>query len=96
MTISNVVNCKGRVSAETRERVRKAIEALGYRPNAAARGLAGGKPIKVGISTTTWIPSSSRRHWQVRQLPLQRMMSNCCFVPSRAIYPKRSSCVPRA
>lgn len=42
MTVSNVVNGReGKVSAATVERVRQAITALGYVPNAQARALAG-------------------------------------------------------
>ncbi|MBN1259111.1 MAG: LacI family DNA-binding transcriptional regulator, partial [Anaerolineae bacterium] len=40
MTVSRVVNKKGDVRAETRERVLAAIERLGYRPSGIARGLA--------------------------------------------------------
>lgn len=36
-TVSRVINDKSHVSAETRERVVKAIEALGFRPNRAAQ-----------------------------------------------------------
>jgi DNA-binding LacI/PurR family transcriptional regulator len=45
-TVSNVVNGSGRVGDETRARVLSSIEALGYRPNAVARSLRGGR---VGI-----------------------------------------------
>ena len=42
MTVSNVVNGREhKVSPATRERVRGAIETLGYVPNAQARALAG-------------------------------------------------------
>ena len=42
MTVSNVVNGREhKVSPATRERVRGAIETLGYVPNAQARTLAG-------------------------------------------------------
>lgn len=40
MTVSRVVNDKGDVSAETRQRVLAAIDRLGYRPSGIARGLA--------------------------------------------------------
>jgi len=39
MTVSRVVNDRPGVGAETRQRVRRAIESLGYRPNIVARGL---------------------------------------------------------
>lgn len=41
MTVSRVVNNEARVLPATREKVLKAIEQLGYVPNAAARSLAG-------------------------------------------------------
>lgn len=40
-TVSNVLNAPGRVTPETAERVRQAIEELGYRPNRVARSLRG-------------------------------------------------------
>lgn len=40
MTVSRVVNGKGEVSAETRQRVLAVVERLGYRPSGIARGLA--------------------------------------------------------
>lgn len=40
MTVSRVVNGNGYVKEETRARVRKAIDDLGYRPNMVAKGLA--------------------------------------------------------
>jgi DNA-binding LacI/PurR family transcriptional regulator len=42
-TVSNVVRGTGRASASTRARVLRAVEELGYRPNAAARGLRTGR-----------------------------------------------------
>jgi len=42
-TVSHALNGKGRISEETRERVREVAERLGYRPSAMARGLAGGR-----------------------------------------------------
>ena len=41
MTVSRVFNEPERVSARTRERIERAIEKLGYTPNALARGLKG-------------------------------------------------------
>ncbi|HEU5157704.1 MAG TPA: LacI family DNA-binding transcriptional regulator [Streptosporangiaceae bacterium] len=40
-TVSNVLNAPGRVAPATTERVRRAIDELGYRPNRAARNLRG-------------------------------------------------------
>lgn len=42
-TVSNVVNGFHYVAPETRQRVQRAIDALGYRPNAAARSLRTGR-----------------------------------------------------
>ncbi len=49
MTVSRVVNGNGRVSDETRERVRRAIEELGYQPNQLARSLTQGRTRTIGI-----------------------------------------------
>jgi DNA-binding LacI/PurR family transcriptional regulator len=50
-TVSRVLNDKGEISAETRERVLSAIEALGYRPNAAARSMVMGRTSTLGCIT---------------------------------------------
>ncbi|GAA4604555.1 DNA-binding LacI/PurR family transcriptional regulator [Actinoplanes octamycinicus] len=42
-TVSNVVSGFALVAPETRERVQRALDELGYRPNAAARHLRGGR-----------------------------------------------------
>ena len=42
-TVSHALNDKGRLPEETRERVRSVAAALGYRPSAPARSLAGGR-----------------------------------------------------
>lgn len=51
MTVSRVVNGRdaGAVSSETRERVLKVADKLGYRPNVGARGLVLGKTFLAGI-----------------------------------------------
>ena len=43
MTVSRVVNAKDNISPETRARVQKAIDKLGYRPNKIARMLVGSR-----------------------------------------------------
>lgn len=48
-TVSHVVNGTRFVSAETRQKVLDAIEALNYRPNAVARGLATNSTRKIGL-----------------------------------------------
>ncbi len=49
-TVSNVVNGTGSVTAPTRERVEEAIQALGYRPNLAARHLRRGSSGLVAVA----------------------------------------------
>jgi DNA-binding LacI/PurR family transcriptional regulator len=49
-TVSNVVNGSARVSAQTRQRVQKAIDELGYRPNLAARSLRAGRTGIIGLA----------------------------------------------
>jgi DNA-binding LacI/PurR family transcriptional regulator len=48
-TVSNVVNDFPLVAPQTRDRVRKAIDELGYRPNAAARSLRAGRSGLIGL-----------------------------------------------
>lgn len=48
-TVSRALNNAGRISAETRERVLKVVEELGYRPNNAARTLVNRRSGLVGI-----------------------------------------------
>ena len=49
-TVSNVVHDYKHVSAKTRERVQRAIEELGYRPNMMGRRLATGKTGLIALS----------------------------------------------
>jgi DNA-binding LacI/PurR family transcriptional regulator len=48
-TVSHSLNGKGRLPERTRQHVREVAERLGYRPNAAARSLAGGKTGLLGL-----------------------------------------------
>ncbi|MDE2497854.1 MAG: LacI family DNA-binding transcriptional regulator [Xanthomonadaceae bacterium] len=48
-TVSRVVNGERSVRPQTRERVLRAIEQLGYRPNLLARGLSGAHAYTVGL-----------------------------------------------
>ncbi|MFJ8686684.1 LacI family DNA-binding transcriptional regulator [Micromonospora wenchangensis] len=57
-TVSNVLSCSGRVSEATRERVRAAMEELGYVPNRAARQLRGGRTGVIGVYVPG-VPSTS-------------------------------------
>lgn len=51
-TVSRVINGKGEVTEETRQRVLDAIRELGYRPNILARSLAAGRTRTLGVVTT--------------------------------------------
>ena len=57
MTVSRVINNEASVSIETRQSVLKAIEQLNYRPNRAARSLAGGEQMRLALLFDN--PSSS-------------------------------------
>ena len=62
MTVSRVLNGHPSVRPATRERVRAAIETLGYRPNPAARTLAGRRSGIIGVvalESTLFGPSST-------------------------------------
>ena len=48
-TVSNVLNHRERVAAETIDRVERAISMLGYVPNGAARSLAAGRTRSIGL-----------------------------------------------
>ncbi|MFV3131568.1 LacI family DNA-binding transcriptional regulator [Niveispirillum sp. KHB5.9] len=48
-TVSRVLNRSTKVNALTQERVEAAIEALGFRPSARARGLATGRSFLIGM-----------------------------------------------
>jgi LacI family transcriptional regulator len=48
-TVSRVVNHQGEIRAETRERVQRAIEQLGYRPNILARSLIHQRTNTLGV-----------------------------------------------
>jgi LacI family transcriptional regulator len=49
MTVSRVINKKGDVANETRQRVQAVIEALGYRPSGIARSLATQRTATIGL-----------------------------------------------
>jgi DNA-binding LacI/PurR family transcriptional regulator len=47
-TVSRVINDKGEIRSQTRQRVLAAIDELGYRPNAAARSIVVGRTCTLG------------------------------------------------
>lgn len=54
-TVSHALNGKGRLSDQTRERVKEVAHRLGYRPNVVARNLAGGRSGLIGLSVAQMI-----------------------------------------
>lgn len=50
-TVSRVMNSRGHVRVSTAQRVRQAMEELGYRPSASAQSLAGRRSTTVGVIT---------------------------------------------
>jgi DNA-binding LacI/PurR family transcriptional regulator len=61
-TVSRVVNDSELVRPETRERVRRAMQELGYRPNSVARALVTGRSWTLGVvsfDTTLYGPAST-------------------------------------
>lgn len=51
MTVSRVLNAKDGVRGDTRDRVLRAVTALNYRPNHAARTLSSGRSRAIGVIT---------------------------------------------
>jgi LacI family transcriptional regulator len=51
-TASKALNGTGQLKAETRERVRRAAEQLGFTPDSIGRGLSSGRSYTVGLITT--------------------------------------------
>lgn len=48
-TVSRVINRSSKVGQATREKVQRVIDEMSYRPNAQARGLAGGRSYLLGL-----------------------------------------------
>ncbi|OCL26037.1 hypothetical protein U472_08440 [Orenia metallireducens] len=53
-TVSYVINNKGNVTDETKEKVLKAVKKLGYQPNLSARNLVGQKSNLIGVLIPNW------------------------------------------
>jgi DNA-binding LacI/PurR family transcriptional regulator len=51
-TVSHALNGKGRLTDETRRRVREVADRLGYKPSALARGLAGGRTGMLAVTVS--------------------------------------------
>ena len=54
-TVSRVINGNARVSDRTKEKVHKAMDELGYRPNAIAQSLASNRTNSVGLLVSRFI-----------------------------------------
>jgi DNA-binding LacI/PurR family transcriptional regulator len=71
-TVSHVLNGKGRVDAGTRERVLSVARTLGYRPSLAARSLASGRTLTLGLSLpqVPWQPLTDliTTEWYARMI----------------------------
>jgi len=50
-TVSKALNENGRLAVETRERVKRLAEEIGFRPNALARGLLSNRSFTIGLLT---------------------------------------------
>lgn len=78
-TVSRAISGKGRISAETRARVRSYIETHDYRPNVTAKGLAQNKSYNLGLV----LPSD----YTIGDLPFfQRCMSGVCEMAASEDY----------
>ncbi len=56
-TVSHALNGKGRLNERTRVRVQEVAQQLGYRPNAVARNLAGGRSGLIGLAIAQTLDS---------------------------------------
>jgi DNA-binding LacI/PurR family transcriptional regulator len=73
MTVSRVINDSGYVSKEMRERVQRAIDKLGYRPNALARSLKRRRTHVVGILVSDIAnPFSAQLAGSIQQVLLEK------------------------
>lgn len=64
-TVSDAINGTGRVSAATRQRVRRAADELGYAPSALARSLRAGQSHLLGLVVTKY----GQANWSFAQRP---------------------------
>ncbi len=62
MTVSRVVNGKGEISPEARERVKDVIETLGHRPGGIARSLATRQTNTIGLVVPGIVAYSEDRY----------------------------------
>ncbi len=81
-TVSRVINNNSSIRPETKSRVLKAMEALDYRPNQAARALASAKTKMIGIlaSDTDFTGPASMVHEMERAARLQGYFVVSCGI----------------
>ena len=75
ITVSRVMNDKGNVAEKTKTRILKAVEKLGYRPNAAARALSGNMARAIGIAAPETDSVFNTRYF----IELLRGVEKCCY-----------------
>ena len=94
-TVSRCLNTPDRVQKNTRVRVLKAVEALGYTPNFGARVLAAKRTFTIGAIIPTMENAIFARGLQAFQEELQRAGTRCWSpAPPTAPLPKTSRSAP--
>jgi DNA-binding LacI/PurR family transcriptional regulator len=78
-TVSKVLNGQIQVAPETRERILKAAEELGYRPNQIARNMRTQRSLMIGYS---WLPTSPN---QINQI-LDQFLTSMAYEAEAAGY----------
>lgn len=78
-TVSRAISGKGRVSEETRERVRQYIDQMDYKPNVIAKGLAQSKTFNIAVLLPT--------DCELQELPFfQNCMCGICDAATKRDY----------
>ena len=79
-TVSRVLNNRGYLSQETKDRVAKAIAELNYRPNQVARALHGKSTHTIGVIVpTVALPFFGRAGGRDRERPCGPRLSDPCM-----------------
>ncbi len=76
-TVSRILNGTAHVSPAKHDAVQAAIEALGFRPNPVARGLAGGRTLTIGVAT----PSISSPFYGEAMRSIELHLERAGYVP---------------
>lgn len=92
MTVSRVINDSGYVSEEMRERVQRAIDELGYHPNALARSLKSRRTHVVGILLPDIAnPFSAELAGSIQQVLLERGYSAFVSITEQSVQRERAA-----